>query len=234
MFVDDECKYIEHVLDLDTVPEYVWSLFVSFLDEIKMKNQNGALWLNHDDLDKDKYRDIKMALLGEGKLFDLLSIDKEHVPSVQQYRWKIDGAEYETMRSLPVSDYVTSVEHQYIVDGVGAISFHFRCYGCYSADNPQCAIFLKFDGIPDNLECLRIEVDIKCVKNKIFRQLLTTRILTKDRNYCGFQAFECAELDENECIEWVFGVKIFKIKQYAVERELEEQYLMDLYKEISR
>ena len=60
---------------------------------------------------------------------------------------------------------------------------------------------------------LRIEVDIKCKKNKVYRQLLKTRILTKEKGICGFQTFGHKELDANEGIEWLFGVKIFEAEQ---------------------
>ena len=191
------------LLDLNTIPEYVWTLFNSFCGQIKTKESEGTLWINLNELGKAEYRDIKVALFGEGKLFDLMGIDKELIPSVQQYRWKIEGVEYEKLKNLLISKYIVSTKHRYVVDGVGEISFYFRCYGRYSDDNPQCAIFLKFDGIPDNLKRLRIEVDIKCVKKREFRQLLKTQILTKEHNYCGFQAFEFEELNRNECIEWV-------------------------------
>ena len=192
-------------------------------------SQNGTLWINHQELGKVEFGEIKAALFGDGKLFDFMGIDKESIPSVQQHRWMIEGDEYEELKGLAASEYVVSPSFRYDVKGQCVISFHFRCYGRYSEDDPQCAIFFEITGMPDDMKRLRVEVDIKCVKNQEFRQLLKTRVLTKEMNYCGFQAFEYEELDKNECIEWVFGVKIFKIEHYAVMDDVEEQYLEDLY-----
>ena len=83
-------------------PKYVWSLFESFLDEMKIMAQKGTLWINREELDKPEYLYIERGLFGDGKLFDLMNIDKWSIPLVQQYKWEIAGdvKYWEQIRSM--------------------------------------------------------------------------------------------------------------------------------------
>ena len=217
------------LLDLKAIPKYGWSLFTAFLDELKLSAQRGTLWINEHELERAEYREIKAALFGDGKLFDALSIDKESIPSVQEYRWRIGGDEYEQLRALSVAEYASSPLFRYDVNGEYDISFHLRCYGQFTADNPQCAVFVEIDEMPDSLKALRIEVDFKAkMASKEHRQLLKTKMLTKEKRVCGFQMFDSEQLDSNTEIEWVIGVKIFSAEH--AENHEEEQYYRDLYR----
>ena len=113
---------------------------------------------------------------------------------------------------LPESEYITSPR---FVSAVGGhrISFHFRFYGKYSEEEPQCAVFLEIVEMPDELKRVRIEVDMKCIKQRPFRQLLRTRVLSKGRRVTGFHVFGHEELERNESMEWLFAVKMFMAEQ---------------------
>ena len=184
--------------------------------------------MNHNELDREELSEIKAVLFGDGKVFDALSIDKETIPSVQQFQWIIAGDVYEELRALPVSEYIVSPQFAYDVE-TGSdrhrIMFHFRFYRQYSVDDPQCAIFLEIDEMSDEVKRLRVEVDMKCDKKKRFRQLLRTRILSQKQRVTGFVTFHHREVDRNEKMDWMFAVKMFSAEKV----DDEEQFLRDLY-----
>ena len=201
-------------------------------------NADNSLWVNHRELNKEKFSEIQAALFGEGMLFDILNIDKKTENVVRPYSWVIKGDEYAELKSLAVSEYVTSKEFTYGIFGEETlirVKFQFRCYGRFSMDNPNCAIFMEIVEMPENMKRLRVEVDVKC-SNK-YRQLLRTHILTPENRLCGFQTFDHEEFEWNESLEWLFGVKIFKAemqrqKDEAVEEETVEEF-QDLYQMLS-
>ena len=108
------------------------------------------------------------------------------------------------------------------------IPFHFRFYGQYSEQDPQCAIFLEIDEIPDEVKRVRVEVDMKCNKKKQFRQLLRTRVLSAEQRVTGFVTFHHRQIDENESMKWIFAMKILDVEEADVDEE--EEYLQDLYR----
>merc|ERR1711879_158309 len=69
----------DNLLDVDSIPKYVWFLFINFLDEMKAMMESGTLWMNHYELDRKEYSSIKAVLFGNRKIFDFLSIDKERI-----------------------------------------------------------------------------------------------------------------------------------------------------------
>merc|ERR1719433_1228911 len=79
----------DNLLDIDSIPKYVWFLFINFLDEMKAMMESGTLWMNHYELGRREYSSIKAVLFGNPQLFDFLSIDKQRVPKVQEYQWMI-------------------------------------------------------------------------------------------------------------------------------------------------
>ena len=189
--------------------------------------EKGTLWINHYELDREEFSGIKEILFGEGKVFDALSIDKETIPSVQQFNWIIDGNTYQKLKALSASRYISSP--QFVYDApTGSdrhrITFRFRFYRLYSEANPQCAIYLEIEEMPRGVQRLRIEVDMKCDKKKKFKQLLRTRVLSTKQRVTGFVIFDHREVDENERMEWMFAVKMFN-----VDVNEEEAYLRDLY-----
>lgn len=64
--------------------------------------------------------------------------------------------------------------------------------------------------MPENVELINIEVDMKCNEKKKYQQVMRTHILTQKKRICGLRIFEQKELDKNKALHWVFGVKIFK------------------------
>ena len=141
---------------------------------MRMMKEKGTLWMNHNELDREEFSEIKKVLLGEGKVFDALSIDKETIPSVEQFEWVVDGHLYQKLKALSVSRYISSPQFTYDVPSGSdrhRIEFHFRFYRQYSAGNPQCAIYLEIDEMHEEVKRLRVEVDMKCDKKKKFKQL---------------------------------------------------------------
>ena len=202
-----------------------------------MMHQKGSLWLNHQELDKKSYSKIKDALLGEGKLFDLWDINTSEIPSVQQFRWKLEGNDYEKLMNTSGSMYETSPSFVYFVESDFIIPFHLRCYNKYTENSPQCAIFVEVEEFPQSIRKLRIEADIKATLykkcggtkkvTKVHRQLMKTQILSRDKNVCGFQLFDHEQLTRNTSLEWMIGVKIVRAEEFQYDER--EEYLKDLY-----
>ena len=200
------------------------------MDVMKVMRVKNTLWINHDELDREEFSVIKEILFGEGKVFDALSIDKESIPSVQHINWIIDGNIYQKLKALPASRYISS--HQFVYDAsTGSdchrFTFHFRFYRQYSVDDPQCAIFLEIDEMPNELKRLTIEIDMKCDKERQFKQLLRTRVMSQEQRVTGFVTFHHSELDVNESMKWVFAMKVLNAEETEVDEE--EEYLKDLY-----
>ena len=92
--------------------------------------------------------------------------------------------------------------------------------------------------MPGDIKGINIEVDIKCNEKKVYRQLLRGQKLTQKKRICGFQIFPTKTLENNKFFEWVFGVKIFKIKRSTNYEEVEDRIEVDdvdfegLYKQI--
>ena len=214
---------------------YSRSLFDAFVDEMKVSYENGDLWVNCNELEKEEFEDIKTALFGEGMLFDFLSIDKTTINRVRTNSWMIEGDSYSELKCLSAAEFV---ESQVFTFGYSEsamnqmISYRFRFYGRFSEDNPNCAVSIEILEMPKELKRLRVEVDIKCNENKKYRQLLRAQILTQKKSICGLQFFEHTELDRNASLLLEFGVKIFKMEfaeaqdQDAVQAE-EEDDLQD-------
>ena len=198
----------------------------------------GQMWLNHDDLDNEELSGIKDALFGKDMLFERLSIDPTKIKSVQQYEWIIEADEYKKCKDLTPSKYLTSPKYincqqnsssiseyvqsplfTFIVDEECTVQFHFKFYGEMDGDNPCCGIFVEIDEMPENMERLRIEVDMKCNEKKAYRQLMREQILTQTKRVCGINVFEQKELSKNSSLHWVFGVKMFKISMTGTEQE---------------
>merc|ERR1719499_1760612 len=119
----------------------------------------------------------------------------------------ITGSVYDELKALPIAEYITSPQFVYdVVDESDhhQITFHFRFYGRYSVEEPQCAIFLELDDIPDGVKRLRIELDMKCYKKGNFRHLLRSRIMSNEQRTVGFITSNHKEVDRNEMMEWVF------------------------------
>lgn len=72
----------------------------------------------------------------------------------------------------------------------------------------------------DEVKRLRIEVDMKCNKNQPFRQLLRTRVLSKEQRVTGFVTFDRREVDENEKMDWLFAMKILNVENVDEEEEI--------------
>ena len=174
-----------------------------------------TIWLNEVDLAKDENISLKNALLGKGKLLDFMRLSKDQIRYVLHKQWVIEGKEYEELKSKPSSEYISSPHYKYDVDKKCGILFRFRCYGRYSAADPHCAIFLEINHMPQNVKNLRIEVDIKCIKKKEYRQLLRRKALRNGKTY-GFKCFEHSELEHNSRLQWMFGIKIFKKSERGV------------------
>ena len=220
------------------IPKYIELLFLRFLKEMMVLHQRGSLWLNHRELEKKQYLQIKEALHGDGKLFDLWGINKEDIPSVRPYQWTIEGYEYQELRNLVVSEYAFSPSFVYPLSSDDLISIRLRCYGQYIEDSPKCAIFIEIEDFPESVEKLRIEADIKCTlyrggvhgkkkKSMEHKQLLKTQILSRSSSVCGFQLFDHEELIDNESLEWMVGVKILRADHFVYDEH--EEYLKDLY-----
>ena len=213
------------IFDLKSTPhsKYVWYLFTKFLHEMRVMKEKGTLWMNHHELDREELREIRTILFGTGKVFDALSIAKYSIPTVQQFQWTIADNAYDALMAISVAEYVKSPQFLYYVaagsDGY-RISFHFRFYRQYLVEDPQCAIFLEIDEMPDEVKRLRIEVDMKCNKNQPFRQLLRTRVLSKEQRVTGFVTFDRREVDENEKMDWLFAMKILNVENVDEEEEI--------------
>merc|ERR550525_1775718 len=195
---------------------------------MKAMMERGTLWMNHQELDRREYSSIKAVLFGNGKLFDVLSIDKEGIPMVLEHQWMITGSDYDELKALTATEYTTSPPFIYeMSSGLDhhRITFHFRFYGQYSVEEPQCAIFLELDDIPNGVKRIRIEIDMKCHKKRNFRHLLRSRILSKEQRTAGYITFDHEEVERNEMMQWVFGVKVFKVDKHVVDEE--EEYLRD-------
>ena len=199
-----------------------------------MMKEAGTLWINHIELNREEFSEIKAALFEDGKVFDVQSIDKDAIPSVRQFQWNIVGRAYKKLRLLPVSKYIVSPSLVYdVLTGFDRhrITFHFRFYRQYSEEEPQCAIFLEIDEMPDDVKRLRVEIDMKCDKEKRFRQLLRTRVLSKEQRVTGFITFHHREIEANEKMEWLFAVKMFNAEVFEVDEE--EEFLMELRKSLT-
>ena len=186
--------------------------------------------MNHSELDREEFVEIKTALFGDGKVFDALSIDKESIPSVQQFQWIITRVHYNQVIDLPVSEYIVSPQFVYdITTGPKCflVMFHFRFYARYTVEDPQCAIFLEIDKIPDEVKRLRIGIDMKCDKKRPFRQLLRTHISSGQQRVTGFVTFHHRELELNQKMNWMFAVKMWNAE--VVEEAENDEYLRDLY-----
>ena len=221
------------LLDVDTIPKYIWCLFTNFLDEMKVMKERGTLWMNHNELDREKLNEIKAILFGTDKVFDALSIDKDTIPPVTQFQWTISGGVHDELMALSASRYIVSPQFAYdLTTGSDhhRITFHFRFYRQHSVENPQCAIFLEIDEMPNELKRLRVEVDMKCDKKKRFRQLLGTHVMTKEQRIIGFNTFDHREVERNNKMEWFFAVKILNAETNKLQPlEDGEEYLKDLY-----
>ena len=231
-------------LNESSIPRYCNQLFAAFLEEMKNQNENGNIWINHRDLDRKEHLDIKMALFGEGMLFDHLSIDKSKINAVQQFEWMIEGDEYIKCKQVAAdvaSKYVQSRHFEYHIDS-DTITLHFNFYGRMKFEAKEyCGIFVEIDEMPQSLNGFNIEVDIKCNEKKAYRQLLRDQKLTAKKRICGFRIFRTSELDKNTFLHWIFGVKIFNLKKLKLdtddvidgfeEMDFDEMYirLSDLY-----
>ena len=204
--------------------------------------------MNHEELNRFEFRDIKTALFGTDNLFDYMDIDKERIPAVQQYQWMISGQEYMDLTNLGTAEYIESPPFRYQI-GVHELMFHLHFYGQSTSANSKCAIFLNVAQMPEIAKRFRIEVDFKCLvfaqrsrrgqrigKNKIgqrdngkeYRQLVHTQILTKKDRSIGFQVFEHEELERNTCMVWTIAVKIWDIERTDV--DMEDEYLLEMYR----
>ena len=223
--------YTANLLDVESnsKAKYVWSLFMGMLGDLETMAQSGTLWINHNELDIAPFVEIKETLFGDGKLFDIMGVDQDSIGSVREYHWIIGGVEYQELRDLGTSEYITSPQYEYVVNDEVVIPFHFRFHRRYSEDDSKCAVFLEIDSMPKGVDRVRIEVDMKCIKKKEYRQLLKMHILTKERNVCGFKVFGDEKLVRNESMEWVFGVKIFGAEAMEVMEVEEDENLRDLY-----
>ena len=207
------------------------------MDELKAQYDEGSLWINHHELSGKELSKMRNALFGRDMLFDHLSIDQSQIKSVQQYEWRIEGDEYQKCKSHTAAEYVKSDQFKFIMDEDCIVSFHFIFYGQMAGDNRYCGVFVEIDKMPRNMELIRIEVDMKCNEKKKYRQLMREQLLSQEKRVCGCRVFESKELDKNDFLRWVFGVKIFKTKAndldvYAMEdAEFEDLYsaLSDLY-----
>ena len=168
--------------------------------------------MNHHDLNNEQLSDIRNELLGKNMMFDRLYIDQSRIKSVEQYKWKIEGDEYEKCKAHSTSQYVQSPRFEYANSGY-SISFHFNFYGRICSDDKEyCGIFVELDEMPEDIKRIEIEVDIKCNEKKAYRHLIRDQQLTREKRRCGFRIFMTSALDKNECFEWTFGVKIFNVK----------------------
>ena len=186
--------------------------------------------MNSRDLYQSKYKAVKHAFLGKNQLFDCLGIDASKINYVQQYEWLIQKEDYQELKSLKPGKHMVSRAYRYQFDEEVAVSFHLRCYRKYSLKSPKCAIFIELDVFPKSTKRLRIEIDIKCRKKEEYRQLLSTQIMSPKHRTSGFQAFEHEELERNQSIEWVVGMKIFKTEQFGEEemfyKELQQNMMI--------
>ena len=200
-------------IDGEAIPEYSLALFQEFIAEMKKQSENDNIWINHHDLDRKENLDIKVALFGEGMLFDRLSIDKSRINAVQQYEWKIEGDEYTKCKELAALDHVQSPSFVYNIASDCVICFHFNFYARMSfEDEEYCGIFVEIDEMPEDIKRLDIEVDIKCNEKRAYRQLMRDQKLTQKKRVCGFRIFATKVLDSNTYFDWIFGVKIFNLK----------------------
>ena len=187
---------------------------------MRKHSDDGNVWLNRHDLDCEEHRDVQRALLGDGMLFDRLSIDKSNINAVEQYEWTIAGDEYEKCKELAASEYVKSPQNEYHIASDCIIYFHFNFYGRMTfEDKEYCGVFVEIDEMPDYIKGIDIEVDIKCNEKKAYRQLLRDQKLTQKKRICGFRIFRTSVLDNNSCFEWTFGVKIFNMKTMETDHE---------------
>ena len=201
---------------------------------MKAQYDDGSLWVNHHELDRKELGDIKNALFGTDMLFDHLSIDQSQIKSVQRYGWRIEGDEYEKCKAHTASEYMQSPKFEFIVDEESAVSFHFNFHGQLAGDNPYCGVFVEIDEMPEHMELVSIEVDMKCNDKKKYRQLMREQILTQTKRVCGCRVFETAEMDKNDFLQWAFGVKIFKTKVLDSDvYEMEDAEFEDLYSALS-
>ena len=196
--------------------------------------------MNHHDLNQKDLSEIKAALLGKDMLFDRLGIDQSRINAVQQYEWKLDGDEYEKCKKLAASKYVQSPRFEYHVDLDDAkyiINFHFNFFGRISSDDKEyCGIFVEIDEMPEDVQGITIEVDIKCNDKRAYRHLIREQQLTQKKRKCGFRIFATSVLDKNEYFEWTFGVKIFNAKVTESDIPLDglaNLELDDLYRTLS-
>ena len=215
------CLYSDCYIDsfcMETKPvelhKYARSLLESFLLKLQMLNASESIWINFNELYQSKYNSVKKALFGRNKLFESLGIDAAKINLVQQFEWVIQREELQNLKDAESGNFILSPSYQYMFDGRDTILFHMICYGKYSEESPNCAIFVKFDVFPKSMKRLRIEIDIKCHKKKEYRRLLKTQSLSPEHPSTGFQAFRFEKLSQNKSIRWVLGMKIFKTEQF--------------------
>ena len=189
------------------------------------------MWLNHREFDREDMIDISNTLMEKDMLFDRLSINQYEIKLVQQYEWIINGDEFKKCKALAPSQCVQSPRFTFLVDGQSPVSFHFNFYRQIADNNQNCSIFVEIDKMPENMELLRIEVDMKCNEKKKYRQLMREQILSKKKRLCGCRVFETAELQSKTHLHWVFGVKIYKTAMVDVDTD--DMEFEDLYRNFS-
>lgn len=202
-------------------------LFVNFLGEMKSMMESGDLWINRKEIDKPEMSKIRDILFGDEftDIPGMIALDE--VNWVQEYQWWIGCDDYQSMLNLQLSDFIESPIYRYSLDEENDIAFRFRMYGQHSEDILRCAIYLEMMGMPEQVKRLRIEVDIKCLKMKdfegtvFFRHWLKPQIISKVGDTRGFQCFEREEIEGKESLQWVFGVKVFKVEMKESENFVE-------------
>ena len=139
---------------------------------MKAMNSGNGIWLNMEDM--KQYPSFSAAF---NKL--LVHFNLCNVLKVQRYEWHIEGHQYQRLINSAQAEYV-EYPFTFLLDDE-AVDFRMRCYAKYSADTPKVAFFLSFDELPEIIKRIRIEADIKCIKNMPFRRVMKEQTVGSKR-----------------------------------------------------
>jgi len=186
---------------------YIWNLFLSLIEEIRLKESRGKLWMNQSEMNKPELSNIGQILIS---MF-------ENVNWVQEYQWTIKADQCSNLRTREgVDNYVMSNFFRF-ESGADNIDFQFRFY--VDPGDGMMSIFIVIE-LPNKIKSLRVEMDMKCLSEngeQIFQQWLKPKVISKEKLQSGIRCFHRNILQESMSLKWVFGVKIFDLKKYYLE-----------------
>eukprot|EP01084_Bolivina_argentea_P025093 46687_1 len=194
----------------ETPSEYVLSLYINMVENMKRNIDNNLGWINKKQLTQLKHQKLKCLFVGCGAFFAYYNINLSNLRSVREYRWNIKDEEYQRFRALPPRHYLYSQEYEYVMNNKEVIKFHARICAKYSDECQKSAIFFHLNEMPQHIGYVEVVFDVSCKKKPKYRHTMQPQWLSKNNLFCGFQSFPFTDLNKNEEVLWVFGVKILQ------------------------